>query len=215
MNQLLGSLALLPLENILNSLIKRDPHIVSQLQSFNSKSIELIGTSPDFTLIVRVEQNSIKMSAIDSKTLALKPDATISARTDVLVGSLLQVSNKTALANPAITVSGNAALIQELYFFIDSLDVDWQDYLAPLAGDIVSNELGKFAEAAKSWGSVVGNSAHRNLHDYLSEEVRLVPTRTEVDSFTDRLDQLRLQIDRVQARTEQFNRRLALMSERQ
>ncbi len=215
MNQFLHSLALLPIENTLNSLIKRDQHIASQLQSFENKSIEVIGTSPGFTLTVRFEERSIKLSAIDSETLGLKPDATITARTEALVGLLIQISNNRALADPAITLSGNAALIQDLHFFIDSFDVDWQDYLTPLVGDILSNELGKFAEAAKSWSSAVGISARRNVYDYLGEEARLVPGKAEVESFTDRLDQLRLQIDRAQAKAEQFGRRLALASERQ
>ncbi len=51
----------------------------------------------------------------------------------------------------------------------------------------------------------------RNVRDYLSEEARLVPTALEVDSFSNRLDHLRLGIDRLEAKTELLQRRLALL----
>jgi ubiquinone biosynthesis protein UbiJ len=54
---------------------------------------------------------------------------------------------------------------------------------------------------------------HRGVRDYLSEEARLVPSELEVDSFANRLDQLRLSIDRVAAKTELLKRRYSLLAQ--
>ena len=54
---------------------------------------------------------------------------------------------------------------------------------------------------------------HRGVRDYLSEEARLVPSKLEVDSFSNRLDHLRLSIDRVAANTELLKRRYSLLEE--
>ncbi len=215
MNQFLGSFALIPIENILNAIIKRDAHIARQLLAFDDKYIEVLSTKPEFSLILRFQDNSIKLSAIDSQTLGIQADATIAATAEKLFGLLMQASNERALADTAIKISGDASLIQDLYTLADSLDVDWQDYLAPLLGDILSNELGKFADASRVWGKAAGESMQRNVHDYLSEEARLVPSKTEVESFGDRLDQLRLGIDRAMAKTELLKRRLELVLEKQ
>ncbi len=94
---------------------------------------------------------------------------------------------------------------------IESLDINWQDYLAPILGDVLSNELGEVERSAKDWGRSAGGSMRRNVRDYLSEEARLVPTALEVDSFSNRLDHLRLGIDRLEAKTELLQRRLALL----
>lgn len=215
MNQLLSSFALLPVENILNVIINRDPHIRDQLNNFDNKCIEIFSTKPNFSLLIRFEDSAIKLSAIDSETLGLIPAATISAKSDDLVGLLLKSSNSRALADPAITISGDASLVQDLYQLTESLDIDWQDYLAPLLGDIISNELGKLVGSTKAWSRDASSRAKRTLSDYLNEEAKLVPSRLEVDSFSDRLDQLRLKIDRGSAKTEYLQRRLDLLSETQ
>ena len=101
--------------------------------------------------------------------------------------------------------------MQDLQMTIESLDIDWQDYLAPILGDVLSNELGEVERSAKGWGQSAGSSMRRNVRDYLSEEARLVPTALEVDSFSNRLDHLRLGIDRLEAKTELLQRRLALL----
>jgi ubiquinone biosynthesis protein UbiJ len=58
-----------------------------------------------------------------------------------------------------------------------------------------------------------GTSVHRGVRDYLSEEARLVPSELEVDSFANRLDQLRLSIDRVAAKTEWLTCRYSLLAQ--
>ncbi len=193
-------------------MIKRDQYIANKLIDFDGKCIAVRSSQPSFSLTLRFEDNALKLSAIDSQTAGLKPDASIAAKAGDLL-SLLQPSNKRALADTALTISGDAALAQDLYQLVNSLDIDWQDYLTPLLGDILSNELGKFANATKAWGSDVSSSAQSNLRDYLSEEARLVPTKPEIDNFAHRIDQLRLQIDRATARSEHLKRRLALALE--
>ena len=213
MNQFLGSLALLPVEKILNAIVRRDPHIAKKLVAFDSKCIEVVSLRPDFSVSIRFEDDTIKLSAIDTQTLGIQADATITGNAENLLGLLTKKSDQRALADAAIDISGDATLVQDLYVTIESLDVDWQDYLAPILGDVLSNELGEIQSNARDWSKSTGTSMHRDVRDYLSEEARLVPSELEVDSFSNRLDQLRLSIDRVAAKTELLKRRYSLLAE--
>ena len=213
MNQFLGSLALLPVEKILNAIVARDAHVATKLAAFDSKCIEVVSLRPDFSLSIRFEDGEIKLSAIDTQTLGIVADATISGSAESLLGLLAKKSDRRAMANASIDVSGDATLVQDLQMTIESLDSDWQDYLAPILGDVLSNELGEIEGRARSWSKSAGSSIHRGVHDYLTEEARLVPSELEVDSFSNRLDQLRLSIDRVAARTELLKRRYSLLEE--
>jgi ubiquinone biosynthesis protein UbiJ len=210
LNQFLGSLALIPVEKILNAIVARDPHIAKQFLAFDSKCIEIISRQPSLTLSLRFEDGTIRLSAIDSETLGIEADATISGKAETLLGLVGQKSDRRPLANAELDISGDATLVQDLQMTIESLDIDWQDYLAPILGDVLSNELGEVERSAKGWGQSAGSSMRRNVRDYLSEEARLVPTALEVDSFSNRLDHLRLGIDRLEAKTELLQRRLAL-----
>ncbi len=213
MNQFLGSLALLPVEKILNAIVRRDPHIAKKLVAFDSKCIEVVSLRPDFSVSIRFEDDTIKLSAIDTQTLGIQADATITGNAENLLSLLTKKSDQRALADAAIDISGDATLVKDLHVTIESLDVDWQDYLAPILGDVLSNELGEIQSNARDWSKSTGTSMHRSVRDYLSEEARLVPSELEVDSFSNRLDQLRLSIDRVAAKTELLKRRYSLLAE--
>jgi ubiquinone biosynthesis protein UbiJ len=213
LNQFLGSLALLPVENILNAIVRRDPHIAKKLVAFDSKCIEIVSLRPNFSLSIRFEDDTIKLSAIDTQTLGIQADATIMGNAEILLGLLTKKSDQRALANAAIDISGDATLVQDLHVTIESLDVDWQEYLAPILGDVLSNELGEIQSNARDWSNSAGTSMHRGVRDYLSEEARLVPSELELDSFSNRLDQLRLSIDRVAAKTELLKRRYSLLQQ--
>ena len=213
MNQFLGSLALLPIEKVLNAIISRDKHIAKRLSAFDSKCIEVVSNRPSFSLSIRFEDGTIRLSAIDSQTLGIIADATISGRAESLLGLLAKKADQRAMADSAIDISGDAALVHDLQMTIESLDIDWQDYLAPILGDVLSNELGEAEQSARAWSKSAGANMQRSVRDYLSEEARLVPSELEVDSFSNRLDQLRLSIDRVAAKTELLKRRYSLLIE--
>ena len=213
MNQFLESLALLPVEKILNAIVARDAHIAKKLVAFDSKCIEVVSLRPGFSLSIRFEDDTIKLSAIDSQTLGIQTDATITGNAESLLGLLAKKSNQRALADSAIDISGDATLVQDLHVMIESLDADWQDYLAPIFGDVLSNELDEIQSNAQDWSKSAGTSMHRVVRDYLSEESRLVPSELEVDSFANRLDQLRLSIDRVAAKTEWLTCRCSLLAQ--
>lgn len=208
MNQFIGMLALLPIEKIINGLVSHDPHIKARLRSFDGKAIKVLSQSPDFSICLLFDEGELKLSAIDSSTLMLEVDATISGKAEDLLQLLLSRPQQRALANPAISISGDAILVQELYDVVSSMDLDWEDYLAPVLGDIVSNEVGKFSREAKNFSQQAGTKLQRNLHDYLVEETRVVPAGEELDSFNNDLDQLRLNIDRASARAAQISSRL-------
>jgi ubiquinone biosynthesis protein UbiJ len=186
LNQFLGSLALLPVEKILNAIVARDPHIAKKLVALDSTCIEVVSLRPDFSLSIRFEDNTIKLSAIDSQTLGIQADATISGPAESLLSLLAKKSDHRAMADATIDISGDASLVQDLQMTLESLDIDWQDSLAPILGDVLSNELGQIQSNAQDWGKSAGTSVHRGVRDYLSEEARLVPSELEVDSFSNR-----------------------------
>jgi len=216
MNQFLGSIVLAPAERALNQLLKDDTYLAEKFLPFHGKVIEVISSSPSvsFTLSIAVSstansrQAQIKLSAIDSETLMLKPDATIAGESVDLFELVTGRSDRRPLANPAISISGDALLIQDLYNTLLELDIDWEDYLAPLFGDIITHEIGQLGSKVKQWSQHAKKSMQRNISSYLKDEIRAVPRKDEVDEFNTDLDQLKTHIDRVKARAENLAKRL-------
>jgi len=209
--QILKSLALLPVEKILNQLLRNDPYLAAQLAPFDGKTIEVQSTAPTTAICCSVDRGTIRLSSLGSEYVGLHADAVIVGRAVDLVNMLFTDNSSRALANPAISISGDAVLVQELYGTMRKLDIRWQDYLAPFLGDVITNELEQVADGSRRWSKHASASVRRNIDDYLREETNLLPDRNEVAAFGDVLDRLKLDIDRIQARARLLNDRLDIL----
>jgi ubiquinone biosynthesis protein UbiJ len=209
--QILKSLALLPVEKILNHLLRNDPYLAAQLAPFDGKTIEVQSTAPTTAICCSIDRGAIRLSSLGSEYVGLHADAVIVGRAVDLVNMLFTDNSSRALANPAISISGDAVLVQELYGTIRKLDIRWQDYLAPFLGDVITNELEQVADSSHRWSKHASASVRRNIDDYLREETNLLPDRNEVAAFGDVLDRLKLDIDRIQARARLLNDRLDIL----
>jgi ubiquinone biosynthesis protein UbiJ len=209
--QILKSLALLPVEKILNHLLRNDPYLAAQLAPFDGKTIEVQSTAPTTAICCSIDRGAIRLSSLGSEYVGLHADAVIVGRAVDLVNMLFTDNSSRALANPAISISGDAVLVQELYGTIRKLDIRWQDYLAPFLDDVITNELEQVADSSHRWSKHASASVRRNIDDYLREETNLLPDRNEVAAFGDVLDRLKLDIDRIQARARLLNDRLDIL----
>ena len=87
------------------------------------------------------------------------------------------------------------------------VDIDWEEHLSRLVGDVVAHEVGGAARAARAFGRRAGRTAEQNLREYLQEEARLLPTRYELKELLDAVDVLRDDVERLAARVERLRRR--------
>lgn len=102
-----------------------------------------------------------------------------------------------------IELNGDAETAQTFSRLLRQADLDWEELLSHYVGDSAAHELGKLARQLLRWGRDTGERFGADLAEYLVYERDLVPTRHEVASFTDGVDQLRSDVDRLEAR---FNR---------
>lgn len=196
------------MERVLNQLLRDDPYLLAQLAPFDGKTLAVLSTSPSMTVTCSIDAGALHISSLSSEQLGLCPDAVISGKLTDLIGMLAGDSTDRALANPALSISGDAVLVQELYSCFRQLDVQWSDYLAPFLGDVITNELEQVADSAGKWSLNARQSLRRTIDDYLQEETSLLPARSEVVNFGTDLDRLKLDIDRVQARAQLLGKRL-------
>ena len=203
---LLGTLALTPLELVLARLIAHDPHTAKRIEAFDGKLIEILveltstpnAGSVSLCLVFRGQR--VKLNLASSAALMQTPDAVLRGSASALLDLLAQPAQKRALSNPALTVSGDADLIQALYHFVSSLDLRWDDYLAPFLGTVATNEIARASKEAGDWHQESRTAMTQTLDDYLVEEIKVVPARFEAQELSDGIDALRLRIDRLEAR---------------
>jgi ubiquinone biosynthesis protein UbiJ len=106
-----------------------------------------------------------------------------------------------------VTVEGDNELGHRFGKLLAGMDVDWEEQLSRITGDVVAHEMGKGARAIGNWSTATLDTASKNLQEYLQEEIRLLPTRYELEEFLAEVDTLRDDVARLQARLQRVRAR--------
>lgn len=107
-----------------------------------------------------------------------------------------------------VTIDGDVELGQRLQQILRRLDIDWEEHLSRLTGDVVGHQIGQALRGLVAFGKSAAQSLGLDLGEYLQEERRAVPTRSEVDAFIAEVDRVRMATDRLEARVVRLHRAL-------
>lgn len=196
--KLLGTALLQPVEFVINRLLARDPHIIEVLAAAaGGKIISVHCTStPRWQISLQVHADRIMLMSASQD----KPDASLAGSQRALSRLLLSDDQPAALHDPDIELHGDVQLIQRLHRALSQLDIDWQDLLGPVLGDIITRAAATGWQHSRDTATHAASTLRRNITDYAQEEAALTPSRQQAAHFTADLDALRLRLDRLQAR---------------
>lgn len=206
MNQMLASSLCAPVETLINAVLKQDPASALQLQAIQGKVLRVECTSPlSLVAFLVVEAQGISLRSVFDD----EPDAGISASASAYASLLMSDSQTGALFSPAVAISGDTHLVQTLHRIIGGLEIDWQDHFASVFGDIATHQFSELVGRARRWGARSREAVLDNVEEYLHEEARVLPSKSEVAHFSARIDELKLHLDRINARTQRLDAKLS------
>jgi len=181
------------IEKGIESVLRLDPHLANSLENINGKVIRVDVTTPalSFHLIV-VDKNVEVEGAFDAE-----PDTTITGS----AADLLSLRSKSdALYTGAVKIEGELHTAEQLRTIIGQLDIELEDIVAPITGDAIAAQLGKFGQQLSSWFADSGNSFKQNTSEYFQEEAKVTAPNSEVERFCVEVGEVRQQCDRLSAR---------------
>ncbi len=142
-----------------------------------------------------------------------EPDCTLRGAPLGLARMSTPADSREQLLSGQVEITGDTELAHSFGNLLGSLDIDWEEQLARLSGDVIAHELGNGARALRRWGRHAVQNLGMDLQEYLQEEVRLLPTRIEVEAFLDDVDTLRDDEQRLQVRVARLRDRIAARRE--
>ena len=199
---LAGSALLFPVEKLVNGLIAQDPHAAEYLSRFRGKRVE--AQTPHTGLNVLFDAGGVRLTTLDAEALNEPADVTVRGSAPQLFGLL--TDSERPLADREIRVEGDAELLLDLQGALDEIDVRWEDYLGPILGDVLTEGLSSAVTDARDLTRMAGGNIKRNLENFVQYEAGVMPTPEEIAHFAERVDELRLRLDRLQARIEILQR---------
>jgi ubiquinone biosynthesis protein UbiJ len=99
-----------------------------------------------------------------------------------------------------VEITGDVETGQAFKSVLDAIDIDWEEQLSRLTGDVVAHQLGNAMRHTRSWLDHARLTLERDLSEYLQEELRVVPTRIEIENLIEEIGRLVMDADRLEAR---------------
>ena len=110
------------------------------------------------------------------------------------------LSAETTVVDNNIHFQGNISVGQKFAQLFGELNIDWEEALADVMGDIFAHRAANVARHAGNWLKEVFGTTQENINEYLQEELRITPARIEIENFYDDLADLRADSERLLAR---------------
>ena len=125
---------------------------------------------------------------------------------------LLQLAasrDKNAVLHAAdVELEGHSGCLLDLAAILQDLELDWEGALADWLGPLGAVAVARPLQAAGAWSADSLTSLRLSLADWLAEESRSLIGRQEGEARFAELDELKLALDRLEARSERLARRL-------
>lgn len=193
--------SLLALQKAINRALALDTSMPSNIQRLSGKVLEIIIMPLHVNFYIRFGQHELELLAHYEG----KPDTIIHSSPIGLIRlSLLPSSKVRSLFNDKIRITGDVELGQQVKKWFDELDIDWEGHLAHFTGDVVAHQIGSAFRYGLAFKRRVSSSVRRQLDDYLHEEGRLFPPAEEINDFFQDVDELSLEVERLEAHINQL-----------
>lgn len=183
-------------ESAVNRVLSLDSTAQARLAPLAGKVIAVVCTMPAITVYVIPLETGIQLA----KEWHAPADCTLSAPANLLLKLATSADKSAVLHHPDVDLDGNSAVLMELADILQGLELDWEyevsRWLGPLPTALISGHL----RSRRDWMVQSAQSLHLNTVDYLAEESRTLVGRIEADMRFNEIDQLKLDLDRIDAR---------------
>lgn len=105
-----------------------------------------------------------------------------------------------ALRDGSLELTGDAHAAERFQRLLAFAKPDIEEELSAVVGDTAAHRVGEVVRGIGSWGREARATMGANIREYLQEESRDAPSRYEVDRFSNAVDTLRDDVDRLAAR---------------
>jgi len=187
-----------PVTNILNRNIQETTPARELCQQLDGKTVAVRLRDTALAMYFEIGDEIIVLAA----TSESEPDV-------VITGSLLTLARmagapgESAVRDGSLDLTGDAYTAQAFQELLAYAKPDVEEELSTLIGDAASHRLGELARSFSDWALGARATMQANIREYLQEESGNLPSRYEVERFTQRVGSLRDDVARLEAR---FNR---------
>ncbi len=182
-----------PIELAINTALAQDPETQAKLDQFEQRCIAIHIKDFNQTITMSVRNQQIQLSTNTGQTADLT--ITANALTLAQLGS-----NPDSLFSAETDINGDVQFAKQLRDLLDGFDFDWEAQLAKVTGDTLAYPIAHGIRQFTGWAKNTHQSMQQNIAEYLREETRILPDKSQIKDYMTDIDKLRADFDRLEAR---------------
>lgn len=200
MDTMLSTAALAGVEKLINNALRYDPGTRIALAKLTGQVLAIHLTSPMLTVYFTPDDQGIRLMG--------HWEGEVHTHLRGSLPALMQLarSDTTSFANSGVEVTGNTGLLLDLQRLFKNLDIDWEEALSEIFGDLVGHQSANMIRSGANYARGRAGEIKRLFNEFLTEELQALPSKHELNHFYEDVDELRLRADRLTARVQQLLR---------
>lgn len=202
--------ALAALERAINAALGMDDATREQVNALAGKVFCIDCSVPALRAYIAPEADCVRLYSHYEGAVS----CTVSGAGSDFVALAGAADKASALVNGNLRISGDSAPLLALEKALGTLDLDWEQRLALVVGDVAAHQLGRAARGSARWGRRAHGSLARHVEEFIHEEARLAPPRLEVEDFFADLRATAQRGERLEAGIRRLGRRIDALAAR-
>lgn len=193
----ISDLAFASLEEAINRCIALDPDAADKLARLHGRVIAIEIAGPELRLYMIPGPGRLQvLSRFEGE-----PDCLLRG-SPMALACMDSKGEKGAeqLFSGKVEISGDTELGHRFGTILGGLEIDWEGQLAHFTGETLAHEIGDGLRSVAKWGRRSLETLGKDIREYVQDEARLLPERQEIKGYLDRVDTLRDDVERLEAR---------------
>jgi ubiquinone biosynthesis accessory factor UbiJ len=189
------------LEKRMNRVLLQHPEALKQLQELHERIAVIVIQPFNIRLICLFRTQGIEFL----EKMYIEPQVCIEGSLLAFLAMNFSENQLADIFAGKIKITGDIDTAQKVQSFFNALHIDWEEILATYTNDHFAYYIGQSVKKTFSFAQRFKQTLENNTREYLQEELKLLPTRIELDSFLNQVDKLRHDVDRLDAKIRHFN----------
>lgn len=183
-------------EKGLNQTLALDSTALSKIAQLSGSVIQIHCLEPAFNLFLIPNDNGLTLAS----DWQGESDCCLTAPLSLLM-QLAYSKNKTQILHAeAVDLTGNTNSLMQLTEILQALELDWEYALSRWLGPVTTGLIAGHLRSRGQWIKQTAQSLEQAIAEYLTEESRDLVGKNEANIRFNQLDQLKIDLDRLEAR---------------
>lgn len=186
------------IEKMVNKVLSLDEETLDSLATLEGKVVEIDVLNTGIRLFIFPSGRGL--------TLASKYEDKVDVSIKGTPSSLLGMITAEKVGAGDVEINGNVGLAHKLQSILKKMEVDWEEYLSQIIGDIAAHKVGNFLREMSQLAKASVKTIGMDISEYLRYEKEALLDKSELDEFNHAVDKIRDDVERLQKRVERLGK---------